>query len=210
MEYFPADRLEAFNLASFETWRADADLYVCPAPTCGVTALIDPFAPGYPHVECPVQSCKVRSCATCRTPWHAGQTCAEIRAAEVMSHITDSEKETLTLMQARDAKRCPNCQLVIEKDGGCPSMFCVGCRKYFNWDAAASAVPGAKKALPVASAGQAYWQGAGRVACEADGPAPARSGEVHESWYLAGCQVEIAEIASWVQMPLPDEDDADL
>jgi hypothetical protein len=47
--------------------------------------------------------------------------------------MTDMEKETLELMQTKDGKRCPNCYLVIEKDGGCDSMFCTGCHKYFNW-----------------------------------------------------------------------------
>jgi hypothetical protein len=45
------------------------------------------------------------------------------------------------LMQTKDGKRCPNCFLVIEKDGGCNSMFCTGCQKYFNWATAGKIYP---------------------------------------------------------------------
>ena len=166
MRYFPTDKLEAYNLASFEHWRTDAELFTCLSPNCDATGLLDPLAPGYPQVQC--TTCTFRSCASCLTPWHSDQTCAEVSAAAITAHMSDPEKETLALMQSKDGKRCPNCQLVIEKDGGCLSMFCPGCKKHFNWEIAASAVPGTKKALPVAS-GQGYWQTPGTVVCEVDG-----------------------------------------
>lgn len=128
LKYFPPSRLEVFNLASFEHWRADTDLFSCLAPSCPFIGILDPTAPGYPQVECPVSSCKARACASCLTPWHTDQTCAEVKSVALTTQMSDSEKETLALMQTRDGKRCPNCQLVIEKDGGCPSMFCVGCK----------------------------------------------------------------------------------
>ena len=72
-------------------------------------------------------------------------TCAEYRARNVNAGLTDAEKETLTLMKDRDNRRCPNCMLVVEKDGGCNSMYCEGCKTYFSWAMAASAVPGSKR-----------------------------------------------------------------
>jgi hypothetical protein len=62
-----------------------------------------------------------RSHAT-SVPWHKDITCAEYAAKDVDEKMSDPEKDTLKLMQSRDGKRCPNCQLVIEKDGGCDSM----------------------------------------------------------------------------------------
>jgi hypothetical protein len=75
--------------------------------------------------------------------------------------MTDSEKETLSLMQERDGRRCPNCFLVIEKDGGCNSMYCEGCKKYFDWTTAAGAVPGGKREDEYADLREA-------VVCEAE------------------------------------------
>jgi hypothetical protein len=227
MKYFPVDKLEEYNLASFDVWKADAELFTCPSPSCTFTGLLEPSAPGYPQVQCP--TCAFRSCATCLTPWHADQTCAEVSAAAMHLQMSSAEKKVLTLMQSRDGKRCPNCQLVIEKDGGCPSMFCPGCKKHFNWETAASAVPGTKKALPVAS-GTGYWQTPGIVVCEVDrlegkvpgsGVSGTRIADGRGGWLehfdfaqFLGVQPEaigyINADMGGVEMPLPDEDDMDL
>lgn len=212
IRYFPVDKLEAYNLASFEHWCADTDLFTCLSPTCDFAGLLDPSAPGYPQVECPISTCKARSCAACRTPWHADQTCAEVSAAALTARMSDPEKETLTLMQSKDGKRCPNCQLVIEKDGGCPTMYCPGCKTYFNWDTAASAVPGTKKALPAVS-GHGYWQMAGLVVCEVDGlEGKAGDDDVLARLYPTNVHGAFYNMdhGRFPNMPLPDEDDADL
>ncbi|KAG9202463.1 hypothetical protein G6514_004439 [Epicoccum nigrum] len=212
IEYFPTNRLEEFNLASFEHWRTDAQLFTCREPVCGFVALIDGWAaPGYPHVECPSPTCKARSCATCRTAWHTDQTCAEIHAAAATAQISDAEKDTLALMQEKDARRCPNCQLVIEKDGGCSSMRCGGCEKFFNWEEAASAVPGARKSEPqTAFQGGLYTPHA--TVCEVDGLERAREQVFTAAETLAASAGLVCELREnmYPPMPLPDEDDADL
>ena len=227
MRYFPLDKLEEYNLASFDVWKTDAELLTCPSPGCTSTGLLDPSAPGYPQVQC--TSCAFRSCATCLTPWHTDQTCAEVKAAAMHLQMSSDEKQVLALMQSKDGKRCPNCQLVIEKDGGCPSMFCSGCKKHFNWEAAASAVPGTKKALPVVN-GTGYWQTPGMVVCEVDrleGKVPgsevnrgriadgnARWLEDFEFEQFLALRPETFGLThahlEGVPMPLPDEDDPDL
>lgn len=191
--YFPRDRLEAYNLAAFEHWCANANLFACLAPGCDAVALADSTVLGYPQVECTSLTCKARWCAVCRTAWHADQTCAEVHAAAVTAQISDAERETLALMQVRDAKRCPNCQLVIERDGGCSSMFCTGCQKSFNWDVAASAVPGALKAVTAVD-GQPE-----RLAlCEADIPIVGNRAHIDkesfrdcEWWFLPECSLGV-------------------
>lgn len=202
MAYFPLSRLEEYNFASFEHWRADAELFACLTPGCGFVGILDQQTPGYPQVQC--NQCAARSCAECRIPWHGAQTCAEVSATAVTAHMSDEEMETLRLMQARDGKRCPNCQLVIEKDGGCPSMFCPGCKKTFDWESAASAVPGAKKALP-AKNGQAYWQRPGGMVCEVDG-----FERMDGQHVIDGFLGDNGFTSVLTGMPLPDEDDADL
>ena len=211
IEYFPANRLEEYNLATFEHWRADAQLFTCLEPTCGFISLIDPFAAiGYPHVQCPSPTCKARCCATCRTAWHPGQTCAEVHAAAATAQISEEERDTLALMQKVDARRCTNCQLVILKDGGCPSMECGGCGKKFNWEEAASVVPGVRKPEPQTAfqSGLFMWAVTG---CEADG-LERTGGQVftaEEMLAAAGLVCELREIEG-PTMPLPDEYDSDL
>jgi hypothetical protein len=167
-----------------EVWKTDA--LVKPVTcACGAVGLPDTATPGYPQVEC--NSCAVRFCAQCLIPWHKDLTCAEHASKHVDEQMSDPEKDTLVLMQGKDGKRCPNCFLVIEKDGGCDSMFCIGCHKYFNWATAgklpltwccghrveelilwtASAVPGAKKAQPILH-NDPFWMPNGDVVCEMD------------------------------------------
>lgn len=118
-------------------------------------------------MSCP--HCLLRQCAKCLIPWHTDLTCAEHAARHLDSIMTTPEKETLALMQKVDGKRCPNCFIVIEKDGGCDSMYCAGCRKYFNWQEAGSAAPGEKKRLGDGSVGTGQGgSGAKQVVCEVD------------------------------------------
>jgi hypothetical protein len=133
MRYMPAEALEKFNMEMFDVWKHDALIkpITCMSPGCGAMGLPDPQAPGYPQIAC--NTCAFRSCAVCLIPWHKDLTCAEHAAKQVDERMSDPEKDTLKLMQTKDGKRCPNCYLVIEKDGGCDSMFCTGCNKYFNW-----------------------------------------------------------------------------
>jgi hypothetical protein len=133
MRYMPAEALEKYNMEMFDVWKHDSLIkpVTCISPGCNAIGLPDPHAPGYPQVAC--NTCAFRSCAVCSIPWHKDVTCAEHAAKQVDKKLSDPEKETLKLMQTKDGKRCPNCYLVIEKDGGCDSMFCIGCKKYFNW-----------------------------------------------------------------------------
>jgi hypothetical protein len=133
MKYMPGEALEKYNIEMFEVWKRDAPIkpVTCMSPSCNAMGLPDPAAIGYPQIAC--NSCAFRSCAVCLVPWHNDVTCAEHAAKQVNEKMSDPEKDTLKLMQTKDGKRCPNCYLVIEKDGGCDSMYCLGCKKYFNW-----------------------------------------------------------------------------
>ncbi|KAL1800982.1 hypothetical protein ACET3X_001324 [Alternaria dauci] len=170
MRYMPLGApLEKFNMEMLEVWKETASPgpLTCPSPTCNAIGLPDTTAAGYPQVAC--HECTFRSCAQCLVAWHKDVTCAEYAAKHVEKKMSEEEKDTLKYMQKLDGKRCPNCQLVIEKDGGCDSMFCVGCHKYFNWASAASALTGAKKAEVPYIRDMPYWQNLGSATCEMDG-----------------------------------------
>ena len=123
MRYMPSGApLEKYNIEMFQLWKETADPgpMTCLSPGCNAIGLPDHLAAGYPQVACNV--CSFRSCAQCRVPWHEGVTCAEYAAKHVDDEMSDAEKHTLEMMQSKDAKRCPHCQMVVEKDGGCNSM----------------------------------------------------------------------------------------
>ncbi|PSN74869.1 hypothetical protein BS50DRAFT_470166, partial [Corynespora cassiicola Philippines] len=171
IKFFPPGELwEQYNDDLFQSFLRINHLHECIDPKCSKQGLPDPHTPGYPQVEC--AGCKLRQCVRCRIPWHKGVTCAEYAASKVNEKMTQQDQAVLKLVQKADARRCPNCQFVIEKDGGCDSMFCEKCHKYFNWATAASAVPGAKSALPPAASEMEFNNGYGygdpTVVCEMD------------------------------------------
>jgi hypothetical protein len=150
LRYFPPGApLDKYSTAMLDVWKSEnsTQILMCISDSCDAIGIKDSAAPGYPHVSC--STCELRMCATCMVPWHAGLTCAEFGARHINAAMTDAEKETLEMLQQKDGKRCPNCHIVIEKDGGCDSMYCACCKTYFSWSTAASAVPGSRKALPV-------------------------------------------------------------
>lgn len=168
LDFFPKDeRFHEYANDMMDAYVHDTPLATCTNPGCGACGFVDAKSPGYPQVECMRSVCKTRFCASCNVPWHKGITCIEYAAQNVNAIMSDTEKETLALMQSKDGRRCPNCYLVIEKDGGCNSMLCLACGKFFDWETAASAVPGSRKpAMPATSNFDAYNRRI--VFCEAD------------------------------------------
>lgn len=150
IKYFPLAALEDYNLGMLSVWERNQEhvLLTCMNESCGTIGMTDTGSAGYPQVEC--ADCQMRICAVCKIPWHTTFSCADYAARHVNERMATDEMETLKQMQAKDGKRCPNCYIVIEKDGGCNAMFCGGCNKYFDWSTASSAVPG-MKSIPVES-----------------------------------------------------------
>lgn len=143
MKYLPLDGLEKYNIGMLRVWKERNPLFTCLNEDCGAIGLIDAIStPGYPEIVC--ADCNVRFCAPCKTPWHKGVSCADFRLKKALSEreISDPENQTAEMMQKKDARRCPECYVIIEKDGGCSHMWCSACRKSFNWDTAPNAIPG--------------------------------------------------------------------
>lgn len=157
VRYLDGEALEKYNIAMFEAWKTEVrpQLVTCVSPTCNAIGLPDVYAPGFPQVSC--HACATRYCAQCGVSWHQGLSCAEYSATAVNENMTEQENQILALIQSIDGRRCPNCQLVIIKDGGCHNMLCSACRTYFHWDTAASAVIGPRKAEPWFRDVAAYW-----------------------------------------------------
>ncbi|KAF2642062.1 hypothetical protein P280DRAFT_449492 [Massarina eburnea CBS 473.64] len=120
----------------------------CPNPQCGAQGQPDYSASGFPQVQCLSPTCKLRFCVNCNVPWHTEITCADVQARNIHASMLDLDRKVLAKLQKAGARRCPNCNIIIEKDGGCSSMFCVGCREAFDWDSAPSLIPGTRKAMP--------------------------------------------------------------
>jgi len=73
-----------------------------------------------PIVTCPL--CSEKSCFTCRIPWHASRTCAEVK---------NEDRANEELLE-RMTKVCPGCGARVEKVDGCDHMTC-RCKSEWCW-----------------------------------------------------------------------------
>lgn len=83
-------------------------------------------------VACP--SCYYRFCCACSAPVHGDRSCAD--SLRPISSTGDG----IPMSSELDApiKRCPSCQVPIERDDGCAQMMCRRCKHVFCWYCLAS------------------------------------------------------------------------
>jgi DNA-directed RNA polymerase subunit RPC12/RpoP len=134
LNYLHTEMHAEFHEQSIKAFMASAETWECPngCATCAahwVTIDIK-HTPSYPHVECP--HCTGRFCAGCREEWHEGKTCQQYRV-EYPELLTDDEVAVIEEMATLGARRCPQCQYIIVKDGGCEHMVCEQCYEDFDW-----------------------------------------------------------------------------
>lgn len=83
-------------------------------------------------------NCRFEFCSTCRSPWHRKSPCPTASASSVDPSNHQPEDPVLFLEQQGFVKRCPFCQIPIERDEGCAQMMCNNCRHVFCWFCLAS------------------------------------------------------------------------
>lgn len=96
---------------------------------------------GYEAFHCETRimcnSCGWSACAACKFSHDAEEECSEYSSLH-------SELESLTAAWAehQDARNCPHCSVLIEKNAGCNHMRCVRCQKSFLWNETELVAPG--------------------------------------------------------------------
>ncbi|KAI5900541.1 uncharacterized protein SCHCODRAFT_02608177 [Schizophyllum commune H4-8] len=74
----------------------------------------------------PCPSCFAGVCTACNEDAHTDRTCDEVRRAK------DEERLNNKLCTDQNYKRCPNCNILVEKTAGCNHMSC-RCGTHFCW-----------------------------------------------------------------------------
>ncbi|KAH0000559.1 hypothetical protein KCU78_g15311, partial [Aureobasidium melanogenum] len=82
------------------------------------------------YMKC--HSCNYEQCLQHKTEWHHGESCrqydARLRDQDGKQNHEQEERETARLMAQQQAstvwKKCPKCQVLIEKTDGCDQMKC--------------------------------------------------------------------------------------
>ena len=113
----------------------------CPTPKCYGRAFksIDKDVTDKNDLQVQCGFCKKKWCFECQQSPHWPLSCDIAKLYKEYKFKKDEE----TLFTAYDLKhlrqclrRCPSCAVLIEKNGGCESMFCIRCQRPFNWNKA--------------------------------------------------------------------------
>ncbi|KAG9948413.1 hypothetical protein KCU85_g5096, partial [Aureobasidium melanogenum] len=101
---------------------------------------------GLGYMKC--HSCNYEQCLHHKTEWHHGESCRQYDArlrnqTERMTHEQEERETTRFMAQQQNStvwKKCPKCQVLIEKTDGCDQMKCraKNCRQKFCWECLAT------------------------------------------------------------------------
>ncbi|XP_064633078.1 uncharacterized protein LOC135491263 [Lineus longissimus] len=72
-------------------------------------------------------------CFNCQQRPHWPATCKQAAEYSRQLHKNGDDKAELDPVHKIEGKRCPHCSHPIEKNGGCPYMFCSRCNHSFCW-----------------------------------------------------------------------------
>ncbi|KAG8964410.1 hypothetical protein FRC03_001811 [Tulasnella sp. 419] len=100
--------------------------YYCPNPHC--STLLDPTDEGETRTkkaQCPL--CRKRLCIPCRSLDHEGMSCSKNMRTQRRKGI---EGAAVKLARQRGWRRCPKCEVIVERISGCDHMTCK-CRHSF-------------------------------------------------------------------------------
>ncbi|CAH9070801.1 unnamed protein product [Cuscuta europaea] len=133
----PRKVIDKWNTAICESTILASQKTYCPFKDCSVL-LVDDGREVVTRCECP--SCHRLFCAQCRVPWHASVTSCEEYQRMKRRRYVDQDLDNKFFNLAKDMKwrKCPYCNMFVQRDGGCEHMacrcgghFCYYCGK--NW-----------------------------------------------------------------------------
>ena len=116
------DNLLSASVLSFVSKHPTSYAY-CPTPDC---PQIYPLGPAGSISQC--SECLAYICTFCKTEWHEGISCVEIKELE-----NPELRKNAALMKQMGIKSCPQCKSLIEKTAGCNHMTCGGCKTHLCW-----------------------------------------------------------------------------
>ncbi|TKA24319.1 hypothetical protein B0A50_06789, partial [Salinomyces thailandicus] len=68
---------------------------------------------------CECQNCGAKACVPCDRPYHEGETCAQYQL-RVKDRLEEEDRALKEIHKT--TKRCPHCNVSVQKNGGCPYM----------------------------------------------------------------------------------------
>ncbi|KAF7954192.1 hypothetical protein EAE96_005323 [Botrytis aclada] len=108
--------------------RSDSNFTNCLGPGCK-DGQIHEGGDDQPIMTC--RTCSFKTCFTHKMPWHTDLTCEGYDRKS--GNRLRQERASQNLIE-KATKRCPNCQVRIQKNKGCDHMTCLSCKHEFCWE----------------------------------------------------------------------------
>ncbi|ODM93700.1 RanBP-type and C3HC4-type zinc finger-containing protein 1 [Orchesella cincta] len=133
------------SLALKEAEESLSDVFHCLTPDCKGFCIADPTARLFRCPLCKASNCvvcKVIHSGTCAQYWQEIELAEQRRLQKIKDETNRAEQRRNDQLSAEEIQRrlstkiwmrCPGCNVVIEKNGGCPHMKCHKCKTDFNW-----------------------------------------------------------------------------
>ncbi|XVF54499.1 hypothetical protein PTKIN_Ptkin05aG0185100 [Pterospermum kingtungense] len=90
----------------------------CPYRDCSAL-ILNECGGGDEQERCTCPYCKKKFCVRCKSPWHAGYWCREMKKFKDRNDILVGR-----LIEKEKWTRCPKCGNAVERRGGCPTIHC--------------------------------------------------------------------------------------
>lgn len=115
------------NFLLENTLAMDKDCKFCPRPGCGMAMY---SLDNNPMKKCP--KCDHNFCFNCETTeWHEGVTCKKYQKWK--KENSEVDKSFDKYLKRKLVKKCPRCNVNIEKNKGCDHVHCSNCNHHFYW-----------------------------------------------------------------------------
>ncbi|XP_057419025.1 E3 ubiquitin-protein ligase RSL1-like [Lotus japonicus] len=109
----PAEMLDRWLRALYEATIKQSHKLYCPFADCSALLVNDRWKK-VRKSECPY--CRRLFCAQCKVPWHGSINCNKFQML--------NKDELVNLAEDNKWKKCPHCNIYVEKIGGCQYMQC--------------------------------------------------------------------------------------
>ncbi|GKC71355.1 zinc finger, C6HC-type containing protein [Tanacetum coccineum] len=117
----PKEVLDRWDNALCESLIKGSEKFYCPFKDCSAL-LVDDDGEAVTSSECP--HCNRLFCAQCKVSWHAGMDCEECQILIKKGEIARSDTMLMDLAKNKNWKRCPNCNIYVERITGCEHIAC--------------------------------------------------------------------------------------
>lgn len=117
----PKDVVTKWDEALCKSLIHESQIVYCPFKDCSAL-LVNDSQQNICATECP--ECNRLFCAQCNVPWHSGFSCKQFGKKRGKTREVDGISALEKIAKKKKWRKCPGCEIFVEKTEGCLQMTC--------------------------------------------------------------------------------------